>query len=421
MVDAVWLLSVAFKNISSRKTRTLLTVAGIAVGVALLFSLVALVNGVEAQSTAMIRSLTSADIVLRNVTIPGSTGVATQVPGQGPQLMWGTVFSRINESVLPVIKSLSGIYAVTPVLSIQASLNRTSITLQGIIPGEYESVTGGLNIVNGGDFSCYDCPEAIIGKSLMDRLNITVGDSIIITVNNTQVNLSVVGVYESGLQFFEVTNVYVPLYFLQNITGSAGYVSEVLIKLENPSSAQEIASTIQSVFPGLRVVLQTSQVQQASQLISTLTTFFLTIGLIAVIAGGFGVANTMLISVFERMREIGVLRAIGTSSKTILILFLTEALILGLAGGATGVVLGSALAYILPAYFPLQRASTILPGARSLGGTTQQLTRALITPVITWDIVVLALAIGVCVSIIAGLYPAWRASRVKPVEVIRYA
>jgi len=418
MVNVLWLLNTALKDLFSRKTRSILTIASIAIGIALLFSLISLVNGVESRSATMIRQLTSADIIIRNITrVDTSTGIPSPEGTRG--FIRPITLSLINESILQNIESIESIYYATSLLTTQAYVDETPIILQGVIPGEYELVAGSLNIINGRSLSCLNCPEVVVGKSLMERLNLSVGGTLTITVNNTQVYLNVVGVYESGVQFFEMMNVYVPLYFLQNITGRVGLVSEILIKLKNPGDAQSVASYIQSIYPDLRATLQTAQIQQASQLISTLTTFFLTIGLIAIIAGGFGVANTMLINVFERMREIGILRAIGASSRTILLMFLTEALVLGLFGGVTGICTGFILAYILPNYFPIQTASRILPGSRAFGGSPQ-ITQISITPVITWDTIMLALIIGVIVSLLAGLYPAWRASRIKPIEVLRH-
>ncbi|MEM4517678.1 MAG: FtsX-like permease family protein [Desulfurococcaceae archaeon] len=417
MVDFTWLISISFKDLLSRKTRTILTVLGIAVGIALLFSLVALVSGMESQSASMIRRLTSADITVRNTTLSEFTGPTGVAPIGGFRQMQRSS-SYINESVLSFIQGLSGVYAVTPVLTVYASLNNSFVALQGIVPSEYQLVTGSLNIVDGEFFSCMDCPEAVIGKALADRLNITVGDNVTLTVNETQMSLRVTGIYESGLQFFEATNIYVPLNYLQSVTGVTGAFSEILVKLENPSFAQDVASTIQSMYPDLRAIVQTTQIQQVTQVLSTLSMFFITIGLIAIIAGGFGVANTMLINVFERTREIGILRAIGASSRTILLLFLVEAVLFGLMGGVTGIAIGLLLAHVLPSYFPLQTASRVMPGARSLSSS---LARVTINPLITWENVVFSMVLGVCVSLIAGLYPAWRASRVKPAEVLRHA
>ncbi|MEM4671348.1 MAG: ABC transporter permease, partial [Desulfurococcaceae archaeon] len=325
MVDFTWLISISFKDLLSRKTRTMLTVLGIAVGIALLFSLVALVSGMESQSASMIRRLTSADITVRNTTLSEFTGPTGVAPIGGFRQMQRS--SYINESVLSSIQRLNGVYAATPVLTVYASLNNSFVALQGIVPSEYQLVTSSLNIVDGEFFSCLDCPEAVIGKALADRLNITVGDNVTLTVNETQMSLRITGIYESGLQFFEATNIYVPLNYVQRITGVTGAFSEILVKLENPSLAQDVASTIQSMYPDLRAIVQTMQIQQVTQVLSTLSTFFITIGLIAIIAGGFGVANTMLINVFERTREIGILRAIGASSRTILSLFLVEAVL----------------------------------------------------------------------------------------------
>lgn len=240
-------------------------------------------------------------------------------------------------------------------------------------------------------------------------------------VNSAHLDLNVVGVHESGLQFFEAMNVYAPLYYLQEVTNTTGLVSEILIKLENPSMAQEIASTLQNLFPELRAIVQTTQVRQVTQVLSTLSLFFLTIGLIAIIAGGFGVTNTMLINVFERSRDIGILRAIGASSKIALSLFLIEALLLGLIGGIVGLGFGTVLAHILPSYFPLQVASKALPGVRRFRELSPRQAQLAITPLITWENIALSTILGVTVSVISGLYPAWRASRIRPVEVLRHA
>ncbi|MEM3993736.1 MAG: ABC transporter permease, partial [Desulfurococcaceae archaeon] len=144
MVDFTWLISISFKDLLSRKTRTILTVLGIAVGIALLFSLVALVSGMESQSASMIRRLTSADITVRNTTLSEFTGPTGVAPIGGFRQMQRSS-SYINESVLSFIQGLSGVYAVTPVLTVYASLNNSFVALQGIVPSEYQLVTGSLN------------------------------------------------------------------------------------------------------------------------------------------------------------------------------------------------------------------------------------------------------------------------------------
>lgn len=402
MVEIVWILRTSFKDVTSRRTRLLLTVSGIAIGVALLFALISITSGISVRSTAMIRQLTTADIVIRNVTGGSRQGFFTR--------------SYINESVVNVIANISGIYAATPTLTVSASLNNTPIMLQGIDPHTFSVVNSGLNIVSGNYFSCMNCSEALVGQPLSERYNITVGNIIHVMVGGRLVNLTIVGIYESA-QLIGVTSIYVPIKFLQEISGNIGLVSEILIKLDDPSMANQVASAITSAYPDLRASVMSTQTQQATQILSTLTLFFLTIGSIAIVAGGFGVANTMLINVFERSREIGILRAIGAGSKIILLLFITESVLVGVIGGLVGIIGGVVLAYVLPNVFPMTTMSRFIPGTARVAG---QITQSILTPVMSWENVVLSVAIGVIVSFVAGLYPAWRASRIKPVEVLRY-
>lgn len=120
------------------------------------------------------------------------------------------------------------------------------------------------------------------------------------------------------------------------------------MKCEDPSVVSDVASLISSTVPGVRVITPTAALQQANQMLNTLTMFFATIGLVALFAGSFGVVNTMIMSVTERTREIGVLKAIGAKSYDIMKIFLAESLLIGFIGGGVGVAVGSILAYAFP-------------------------------------------------------------------------
>jgi putative ABC transport system permease protein len=123
------------------------------------------------------------------------------------------------------------------------------------------------------------------------------------------------------------------------------------------------------------------------------------ISFLAILIGGIGVFNTMLMAVFERTREIGVLRALGWRRLAILVLILKEALILGVIGGLVGIGIAIGLVSLLgmePTYGPM------------------------ITPLWEWDVFLRAIVMAVALSMIGGLYPAYRATRLEPVEALRY-
>jgi ABC-type antimicrobial peptide transport system permease subunit len=125
----------------------------------------------------------------------------------------------------------------------------------------------------------------------------------------------------------------------------------------------------------------------------------------------------MLVSVYERMREIGILKSVGFKDRDILSMFLSEAVIIGLLGGLLGLGAGWALSSILPTLV----TNLFRPGQG--GGSGQmgfvQLQSFSYTPVITPDIVAAALTVALVVSVVAGMYPAWRASKMEPIRALR--
>jgi putative ABC transport system permease protein len=135
--------------------------------------------------------------------------------------------------------------------------------------------------------------------------------------------------------------------------------------------------------------------------------FFATIGVVALVAGSFGVINTMLISVFERTREIGTMKAIGAQQMTVLKMFIIEAAIIGCLGGIIGLAIGSLSSFLL----------SELP-MRALPTAGRFPTR--IIPALTLENMCLSFILGLATGALAGLYPAWRAARMRTVEALRH-
>jgi putative ABC transport system permease protein len=143
-----------------------------------------------------------------------------------------------------------------------------------------------------------------------------------------------------------------------------------------------------------------------TSIFSILQLFLGGIAAISLLVAGIGIMNIMIVSLIERTREIGILKALGMKSRTVLLIFLGESVIIGLIGAVVGIVLGWILANVTARIL----GSGVFGGG---GGFT-------ITPLLTPEVFVGALAFGVGVSVIFALYPAWRASKLKPVEALRY-
>ncbi len=416
--------SLAVRNLKRRRLRTALTASGIVVGISMMFILLSLVSGMETQARSMVRALGGADI-----TVSNSTSFRDRMGGGG---FFGALPSpsTLDASIAETISGIPGVYAVSPQFSFSGSINSRRVTVYGIEPPLFEVVTGGLNIVEGRFLSENSYGEIVMGKALMEILNLTLGQTVSLSASQEEEEriFAVVGVFETGMIFQEYVG-YISLADAQNITGEYGLVTQILVKCEDPSMVSDVASLISSTVPGVRVTTPTAAIQQASQMLNTLTMFFATIGLVALFAGSFGVTNTMIMSVTERTREIGVLKAIGAKNHDIMKIFLVESLLIGLIGGGVGVAVGSILAYA----FPMLTSGLFAAGASpfgmrnpfssavnpELGGrATSPIMFA--TPAITPLNITICFSLGALVGILAGLYPAWRASRMKPVEALRH-
>jgi len=151
-----------------------------------------------------------------------------------------------------------------------------------------------------------------------------------------------------------------------------------------------------------------------SSVFSIIQLFLAGIAAISLLVAGIGIMNIMIVSLMERTREIGILKALGMKSRTVLSIFLSEAAIVGLTGAAIGIGSGWVLANVVAIVFSGGGFMRPQGGQAAVaGGMT-------ITPVLTPTVLLGALAFGLIVSVIFALYPAWRASKLKPVEALRY-
>ena len=362
----------AVQSLWQRSTRTLLTLGAIGLTVGAILALEAVVKGFVASFTDMAGS-TQAEIMVRQADIADTT--------------LSVIDERVVDSIaaMPEVKSASGVVFTGMILPDSGVM----FLLQGYSPNEFAIQR--FHIAEGRMLT--GNRQMLLGRLIADTLKKGVGDMIEIS----GMRFRVVGIYETNIGW-EQTGGVVTLRDAQNFIGRPRQVSMIGIKVRDADQAPAIVERINTRYPGVYAALSAEFAAEMPDIQSS-NAMLDGISLIAILAGGLSVLNTMLMSVFERTREIGVLRALGWRRKAVLTMILREAVLLGLLGGVAGIAISFGL-------IELMKLSAALG--------------SWVDPAWSWDIFARAFLLSVFLGAIGGLYPAYRATRLSPVEALRY-
>ncbi|WP_424354709.1 ABC transporter permease [Methanobacterium sp. MBAC-LM] len=396
------------KNIFRNKSRSLLAVFGIAIGVAAVVGLGLVTDNLSA-STQKALTAGAADFSVIYGTNSGSRGPGG---GGGPSGSMGGQ-QLINESKVSEIQQISGVGNATGVLrtNIDLSDNSTSNSTSSNSTGEsgpqgnfrmnMYSVIGidssdlsmdDIVITNGTTYS--NGNEVIIGKTAAQRLNKSIGD----TLNISNQTFKIVGTYETG-NFMDDQGVVMSLSKLQNLTGDTGEVSLILVKAADGASATDLADTIEQKYSNeLSTSTSLSGMGRMNNGLDVINSGSWAVSLLAVIVGGIVVVVTMMKAVSERTREIGVLRAIGWTKHRIIAMILGESLVLSVIAIVVGLVVGIGVVEIIS-------ATHLMRG---------------IEPAFSAYLLLKGIGVALFLGLVGGIYPAYRASRLAPTEALRY-
>ncbi len=362
----------AVQSLWQRSTRTLLTLGAIGLTVGAILALEAVVRGFVASFTDMAGS-TQAEIMIRQADIADTTLSA--------------IDERVVDSIaaMPEVKSASGVVFTGTILPDSGVM----FLLQGYSPNEFAIQR--FHIAEGRMLT--GNRQILLGRLMADTLEKGVGDMVEIS----GIRFKVVGIYETNIGW-EQTGGVVTLRDAQNFIGRPRQVSMIGIKVRDADQAAALVERINARYPGVYAALSAEFAQEMPDMQSS-NAMLDGISLMALLAGGLSVLNTMLMSVFERTREIGVLRALGWRRQAVLGMILREAVLLGLLGGVAGVAISFALIEMMKL-------------SAALGSW--------VNPVWSWDIFARAFLLSIFLGAMGGLYPAYRATRLSPVEALRY-
>jgi ABC-type lipoprotein release transport system permease subunit len=360
----------ALQSLWQRTARTLLTLGVIGITVGGIMALEALIGGMSGLITGM---SADAEIMVRQA------GVSD------------TEYSALDERVGDQIAVLPGVAAVSGVAFSGTILPDSGAFFLyfGYSPNEFGIRQ--FNVVEGERLTSNH--EMIMGRMTAEALNISVGDTLDLGGGRFQV----AGIYESGSSWKEMGGVFT-LRDTQALIGRPRKVTMYMVKVQDPAQAREVVDSINTRIPDAHANLSGEFVEQMPDM-QAVDGMMAAISFLAIGVGGVGVMNTMLMAVLERTREIGVLRALGWRRRRVLFLILEEGLLLGIFGGLLGVGVAFGLTFLI----------SLIP---QYGGVLE--------PQWALPVFLRAFSVALALGLLGGVYPAYRATRLQPLEAIRY-
>jgi putative ABC transport system permease protein len=427
------ILSFSFSAIKLRKLRAGLTTLGVVIGIAAIVALLCFTQGLQDTITRQLQTGFATNTLI--VSTGGGFGFGAEggvsVANSGFKLLVNDT-QKINN----ITNVETSIAIIQRGGSIKSGEKARNATIVGVGFAEYASIYSSTFVAESGEIPLNPENEMIvIGKWVSDpwkngTLLFNVNDTVeIIWLNattlppkeetytgNVTAVLKEIGGF--GVAGPSDSSVYIPISQAQSFFGT-DECNMIIVKLKNDdkTTIDSVSDAIKKTFSNqVSVTSATAVLDIISNVVSIIQLFLVGIAAISLLVAGIGIMNIMIGSLMERTREIGILKALGMKSRTVLLVFLSESVIIGLIGAAIGIASGWVLANVVSVAF----ASFSGGGGPFMGNQPAGTIRMTITPVLTPTVFLGALAFGVGVSVIFALYPAWRASKLKPVEALRY-
>ncbi|MHB8707263.1 MAG: ABC transporter permease [Desulfuromonadales bacterium] len=377
------------KNLIRKKGRFLFTLLGITIGIASFVTLLSLGGGLKKEISKQ-----ASDLGANLVVTPKGWCAYEQVSVlTGEQLP-----EAIPLETVRTIAAIPGLFVI-PYLTERTVYQNNPISLIGILPEEMRRHKN-WDVQQGRYFAASDEKVLVVGSGVASQFKFKPGDGL--TIRGER--LTIAGVLKETGGKDDIA-VYLPLSVAQRLYGVGEMVSFIAIKVDDITRIDAYILQIQEA-ANVAVVSDKQLLRSVLAIVGTVSMTLQMIAAVAIVAAAFGIINTMMTAISERRREIGILQAIGAPQGAIFALFFLESGLYGLLGGIAGTVSGLFFSLFASPYIAQNEFTSLVKGAN----------------VATLDLRMIlgSILFSVAVSLLSGLYPAWKAARLTPVEAITY-
>jgi putative ABC transport system permease protein len=397
------------------KLRSWLTIIGIVIGVGAVVGILSLGDAMQEQVQSRLSELD-----LTKITIsPGYSKASSNMPGFGHDRRGGgtTTDVTLTDDDIAALRGLDSIQYVAGEISgreavLYAGQNAT-LSINGVDPQVWKYMTT-LETQSGRLLEPADTYVAVIGSGVASgTFKQDIGINQVITINGKSVR--VVGILEENGEGGD-RRIYMPISGAVNVITDAkkGVYDTITVKAKSEGLVDTLMEDIVKKLMISRhivreddrdfsVTASKSMAESITSMTSSMTLFLGAIAAVSLLVGAVGIANTMFTSVLEKTKEIGTMKAIGAKNRDILMIFLFNSAMVGLVGGIFGVILGA----LVSAIFPMIGVTMMR------GGGTSSIS---LSP----HLMILGLTLAVIIGVVSGVVPAYRASKLKPVDALRY-
>jgi len=400
------MMRLAWRNLWRNHRRTLIMLLAIAIGVWAMIFMTALMRGmVDEMIRDGINSLPGY-VQIHHTDFRDDPSIDNSIQAPGPELL-----SALEN---PAVAGWSSRVRVPAMIS--SERDSRGITLLGVDPaGE---IALGFNLENMVEGRFLDSPEdkgLVVGRKLLERLETGLGKRVVVMSQDPENNVTdrgfrIVGVYKASLESQEEMFVYGGRSNIQSLLKMGSMVSEIAVAGHDYRAVDDLLTSIRDASPPDSEVLPWMELESyLSSMMNMMDGFVLVWIIVIFLALSFGLINTLMMAVFERIREIGLMQALGMRPSSILYLILMESLLLLALGLLTGNIL--ALASILPLREGID-LSAVAKGMEMMGAGSMLYPALKFRDLATANVVVIVL------GLLTSLLPAWHASRYSPVEAI---